>query len=148
MVMTSQLDYMTSSLFVWGCFVSPLKFSHWSKFHVNIITGSVVMTIIFYKGLTRNQNYPSWVFPNIWTQGQVRDTRFGMNFSNKFYWMLQNGRVTAFTVSELLRENRQRRWNYPSPPRLRLTHPNDSFLTMECFTYNKSSTYCSEIVQS
>ena len=66
----------------------------------------------------------------------------------KFYWMLQNGRVTAFTVSELLRENRQRRWNYPSPPRLRLTHPNDSFLTMECFTYNKSSTYCSEIVQS
>ena len=41
------------------------------------------MTIIFYKGLTRNQNYPSWVFPNIWTQGQVRDTRFGMNFSNK-----------------------------------------------------------------
>ena len=83
MVMTSQLDDMTSSSFVWACFVSPLKFSHRSKFHVNIITGSVVMTIFFYKGLTRNQNYPSWVFPNIWTQGQLRDTRFGTNFSNK-----------------------------------------------------------------
>ena len=27
--------------------------------------------------------------------------------SNKSYWMLQNARVTAFTVSELLRENQQ-----------------------------------------
>ena len=27
-----------------------------------------------------------------------------------FYWMLQNARGTAFTVSELLRENQQRGW--------------------------------------
>ena len=29
-------------------------FSYWSKFHVNNITGSGVMTISFYKRLTRN----------------------------------------------------------------------------------------------
>ena len=29
-------------------------FSYRSKFHVNIITGSGVMIIFFYKGLTRN----------------------------------------------------------------------------------------------
>ena len=33
---------------------SLIKFSYWSKFHVSIITGSGVMTIFFYKGLTRN----------------------------------------------------------------------------------------------
>ena len=31
-----------------------VKFSYWSKFHVNIMTGSGVMAIFVYKGLTRN----------------------------------------------------------------------------------------------
>ena len=31
-------------------FVFLVKFSYWSKFHVNIITGSGVMKIFFYKG--------------------------------------------------------------------------------------------------
>ena len=53
----------------WSCFVSIVKFSYWSKFHVNFITGSGVMIISFYKGLTRNleiRNTPVWVFLNIW----------------------------------------------------------------------------------
>ena len=37
--------------FFWRCFVSLVKFSYWSKFHVNIITGSGIMAIFFYKGL-------------------------------------------------------------------------------------------------
>ena len=48
-------------------------FSYWFNIHVNIIAGSGVMTIFFYKRLTRN------------------------------YWMLQNARATAFTFSELFR---------------------------------------------
>ena len=50
-------------------------------FHVNIITASEVMTISFYKELTKNteiKNTPVWVLPNIWKLGQV-DT----NVSNK-----------------------------------------------------------------
>ena len=35
-------------------FVPLVKFSYWSKFHINIITGPGVVTISFYKGLTRN----------------------------------------------------------------------------------------------
>ena len=35
------------------CFVSSVKFSYWSKFHINIIIGSGVMGISFYKGWTR-----------------------------------------------------------------------------------------------
>ena len=49
----------------WRCFVSLVKFSYWSKFHINIITGSGVMTIFFYKGVTRHseiRNTPVWVF--------------------------------------------------------------------------------------
>ena len=70
----------------WRCFVSLVKFSYWSKFHANIITGSGVMTISFYKGLIRNPeigNIPVWVLPNIWKLGPVRNTKFGTNVSNK-----------------------------------------------------------------
>ena len=68
------------------CFVSIFKFSYWYKFHVNVVTGSEVMTIYVYKGLTRNSeigNTPVWVLLNIWRLGYVRDTRFGMDVSNK-----------------------------------------------------------------
>ena len=70
----------------WRCFVSLVKFSYWSKFHVNIITGSGIMTIFFYKGLTRNQEIGNTlvsVLPNIWRLGRLIDTKFGMNVSNR-----------------------------------------------------------------
>ena len=50
---------------------------------------------------------------------QVRDTKFGTNVLLNRYSMLQNAKVTAFTVSELLKENQQGGINYP-PPRLGL----------------------------
>ena len=73
-------------IFFWCCFVSLIKFSYWSKFHVNIITGSGVTTIFFYKRLTRNpeiRNTIVWVLPNICRLGHVGDTKFGTNVSNK-----------------------------------------------------------------
>ena len=62
--------------FFWVCFVS----------HVNIITGSGIMTILFYKRLTRNPeigNTPVWVLLNICRWGRVMDTKFGTNVSNR-----------------------------------------------------------------
>ena len=70
----------------WIWFVSLVKFSYCSKFHVNITTGAGVMTIYFYKGLTRNPeigNTPIWVLPNIWRLGQFRHTKFRTDVSNK-----------------------------------------------------------------
>ena len=87
----------------WRCFVSLAKFRYWSKFHVNVITGSGVMTISFYKELTRNPeigNTLFWVRINIWILGRARNTKFDKNISTKCYWMLPNSRVTAFTISE------------------------------------------------
>ena len=72
--------------FFGGCFVSLVKFRYWSKFHVNIITGSGIMTLFFYKGLTRNLeigNTPVWVLPKIWRLGGVMDTRCGVNLCNR-----------------------------------------------------------------
>ena len=68
------------------CFVSLINFSYWSKFHVNMITGSGVITIFFYKGFTRNPeigNTPAWVLLNIQRLGQVRDTKFGTYVSSE-----------------------------------------------------------------
>ena len=87
MTMTSQFADMTSlSIFAWSCFVSLVNFNYWSKFYLNIITGSGVMIIYFYKGVSRNpeiENNPVWVLPNIWRLGQVRDTKLGTDVSNK-----------------------------------------------------------------
>ena len=72
--------------FFWRCFVSLVKFSYWSKFHVNIITGSGIMTIFFHKGLTRNPeigNIPVWILANIWRLGQFMNTKFDTNVSNR-----------------------------------------------------------------
>ena len=82
MTMTSQFPGMTSSCGL----VSLVKFSYWSKFHVNFIIGSGITTIFFYKGLTRYPeigNTPVWVLPNIWRLGQVINTKFGTNISNR-----------------------------------------------------------------
>ena len=68
------------------CSVSFVKFSCWFKFHVNIMTGSGVMTIFIYEGLTRDleiRNTTFWVLPSIWRLGWVRNTKFGTNVSNK-----------------------------------------------------------------
>ena len=86
LTMTSHFADMTSSsIFFDVAFVSLCKFIDWSKFHINIITDSAVMTIFLYKWLTRNLdigNTSVWVLPNIWRLGQVRDTEFGTNVAN------------------------------------------------------------------
>ena len=81
-------------------FVSFVKFSYLSNFHVSIITGSGIMTILFYKGLTKNPeigNTPVWVLPNILRRRQVMDTTFFKNVSNR---ILLN--TAKFQVLQLL----------------------------------------------
>ena len=60
------------------------------------------MTILFYKGLTRSPSFSQYL-----ETGRVRGTKFDTNFSNECYWILQDARVTAFTVSELIRGKQQ-----------------------------------------
>ena len=65
------------------------------------------MTIFVYKGLTRNPevgNAHLWVLP-IWSELKIPNLA-PMSLM-KSYWMLQNASATAFTVSELFRENQK-----------------------------------------
>ena len=61
---------------------------------------------MFYRLFRNIQKYPEignttvCVLPKVWRLGQVRNTKFGTNVSNK---MLTNAKVRDFTVSELLR---------------------------------------------
>ena len=67
------------------------------------------MTISFYKGLTRNpeiENTIVWVLPNIWRLGQVRNTKFGTNISNKMLLDAAKCQGYRFYISELSRENK------------------------------------------
>ena len=96
--MMSQFLNITSSCF-WRFFVSLVHLNYWSKFHVNIITSSVVMTISFYEGLTRNSEIGKthfWVLPNVWRLEQVRDTKFGTNVSNKMLLTAENCQDYSF----------------------------------------------------
>ena len=82
MMMASIYRYDVIKTF-WRC--SVVMLSYWSKFHVNFITGSGVMTTFLVRDLTRNQefrNIPVWVLTNIRRLRQVRDFKFGMNVSN------------------------------------------------------------------
>ena len=84
--------------FVWRCFVSLVKSSYWSKFHVNIITGSAIMTVFFYKRLTRNPeigNSSVWALPNIWRLGRVMDIKYDTNVSNRM--LLNAAKLQAYS---------------------------------------------------
>ena len=78
---------------------------YWSKVHVNIITGSKVMPIFLFNGLTGNLEIPLSEFCPIskdWRKlGILNLARI---FLMKFYWTLEKYRVTAFTISELSRK--------------------------------------------
>ena len=76
-----------------------------------IIAGSRVMTTFLYKQLTRYSqigNTSVWVFSNIWILGEKVILNLAATSLTNCHWMLQNARVTAFTVSELLRTTNRR----------------------------------------
>ena len=97
-------------------FVCLLKFSYWYKFHLDIITSSGVMTIYFVRDWPEIQKLkipPSEFCPISGDWGMLEIPNLVGMFLMKCYWMLQNVRVTSFSISELLRENQQR--GIPSP---------------------------------
>ena len=106
-------------------FVSLVKFSYLSKFHVSIITGSGVTTIFFIRDWPEIQKFeiplPEFCpIPGDW--GELDIPSLARMSPIKFYGTLQNARVTAFTVSELLRESRKGGGGkITPPPRLGLT---------------------------
>ena len=96
--------------YFWRDFVSVINFSYWAKFHVSIITGSGVITFFCYKGwpeIQKSEIHPSEFCPISGEWDELGIPYLAGVSVVKCYWMLQNAKSTAFTVSELLRENQQ-----------------------------------------
>ena len=127
-------------------------FSYWSKFHVNIITGSRVVTIFLYKELTRNLEIENiWVSANIWRLARFRDTKFGWKVSNEMLLNAAKARITAFTVSQLLKETQQGAEGVklrppPFTPRLGLKRESTQVSSFKIYEIFKS-TYFEEHLQ-
>ena len=114
--MTSHFANITSSSsspsFFFRCyFVFLVKFTYWLKFHVNIITGSGVMTFYFIRDwpeIRKLEIPPSEFCPISGDWGGLRIQNLARTTLIKCYWILKNNKITAFIVSEKLRENQQR----------------------------------------
>ena len=111
MTKTPQIFYMTSSsnffdvaLFLLLSLVTGRSFISISSLLLELWQFSFIKD---WPEIQTLETPPSEFLLNIWRLGRVRDTKFGTNVSNKMLWMLQNAKVTAFIVSELLRENQQ-----------------------------------------
>ena len=105
--------------FSWRCFVSRVKLSYWSKFHVNVVTGSGVMTISFVRDwpeIWKLEITLSEFSPKSADWSDIGIPNLAKMYLTKCCWILQNARVTAFTVSELLKENQQGVKLPPAPP--------------------------------
>ena len=105
----------------WDCVVSLVKISYWSKFHVNIVTGSGVKTVFFQKGLTgiRKSEIPPSKFFAI--SGDWDELR--MNVSDKVLLNAANCQGYCFYHFWVIRK-KQRGGGNP-PPGLKL-----NFLTV------------------
>ena len=117
MNIVSLFSFLDGAMFL----LSHLVTVHCSNFHVNTITGSGIMAVFVYKKLTRKWevvNTPSEFCPisGDWDKSGIPN--FAQMYLMKSYWMLQNARVTAITVSELLRRNKQGVKVLLPPPRL------------------------------
>ena len=136
MAMTSQFSDMMSSsdFFHVAVFV---KLCYWFKFYVNIITVLELWQFSFIRDwpeIWKSEIIPSEFCPIPGDWGELGIPNLARMSQMKSYWMLQHARVSAFTVSELLRENQQ--GGLP-PPRLGLR--NLKLLLLSFFFFFSSS---------
>ena len=126
MTVTSQFPDMTSSSNFFDGIVSHATFSYRFNFDVNIMTGSLVLELWQFtfmrdwSEIQKSEIPPSGFYPISGDTGELGIPNLERMSLMKYYWLLQNARVTSFTVFELLRENQQGEVKLPSPPRLGL----------------------------
>ena len=107
------------------CFrISFVNFSYWSKFYVNIVTRVTQFPFIKdWPEIRKLETSPSSFYSISGDWGELGIPNLALTSLIKSYWMLQNAKVIAFTISELLRENQQGRdggkiTKLPPPPPL------------------------------
>ena len=109
MTMTLQFYDMTSlPIFFWSCFVFLVKFSYCPR---SMSISSLVLLwwqfsfIRDWPEIRKSEIHPSEFCPISEDWGKLWIPNLARMSLIECYWMLQNSRVTAFTVFELLGEN-------------------------------------------
>ena len=118
--MTSQFSDMTSSsnffdvvLFLLSILVTGPSFMSISPMVLELWQFSFIRD---WSEIRKSEIPPSEFFPISGDWGELEIPKLTPMSLIKRYWMLQHARVTAFTVSELLRENQQGGEKLPHPP--------------------------------
>ena len=91
--------------FSWRCFVFLVKFSYWSKFHVNIVTGLELWQFSFTRDepeIRKLEITPSEFCPISGERGELGIPNLARVFLMKCYRMVQNAKVTALQLLLLL----------------------------------------------
>ena len=107
--MTSHFSDMTSSSIFWRCFVSLVKFSYWSKFHVisSLVLESWQFSFIRDWLEIWKSEIPPFEFWSVSGDcGELGIPKLAQMFLIKWNWMLQNARVMAFAIFELISESK------------------------------------------
>ena len=141
MAMTSQFSDMTSSsiffdvvLFLLSSLVTGPSFMSISSLVLELWQFSFIRD---WPEIWKSEIPPSEFCPISGDWGKLEIPNLARMFLMKCYWMLKNARVTAFTVSELLRENQQAGMggagvkSSPPSPRLGLSRSVTSEATRE-----------------
>ena len=126
MTMTSQIPDMTSLsvffevvLFLLSSLVTGPSFMSISSLVLELWQFSFIRD---WPEIRKLEIPPSEFCPISGGWGEFEISNLARTFLIKFYWMLQNARVTAFTVSELLRENQQGGVKLLSPTQIRVNN--------------------------
>ena len=98
--------------FFWFFFFSLVKFSYWSL----VLELWQFLFIRDSPEIRKSEETPSEFCPISGDQGEWRIPNLARTSPIKCYWILQNARVTAFIVSELLRSNQQGEGGKITPP--------------------------------
>ena len=124
--MTSKFPDTTSSPNIFDVvFVLIVKFSYSSKFHVNIITSSWIMTISFIRN-PEIENTSVWVLPNIWKLGRIRNTKLSKSISNDMLLNTAKFQGYSFYRFWVIKEKPTRGVKFPLNPQSGQTQSNNS----------------------
>ena len=125
--------------FFWHCFVSLSKFSYWSKFHVNIIIGFGVITILFIRDWSkiRESEIPLSEFCPISGYYGKSGHKFGANVSNKMLLNAVKCQGYRFYCFWVIKGKSTGGGNTFPPPRLGLKECNLTNVSVHFFFFAK-----------
>ena len=131
--MTSSLKYFNIVLFLLSSLVTGPSFMLLSSLVLELWQFSFMRD---WQAIQKSEIPPSEFCPVSEDWSKLGIPNLARMSLRKCYWMLRNARLTAFTISELLRENQQRGVNFPPSSLPQLINFGTSFFQILCASFS------------